>query len=238
MQFLATVPNYRSLLREYLVAGISANNENRHREAVLGAVAAELLGQEFAGDDGVNTQLEAILQRPLPLSHQDVLVLGTESRCARDGRIAGCWIGSSERFALTPLTVPLTLPIWHLCCRKVSSDGVLNNFLALLSDQVEPNEIWDPHMARPLVHRLRRDDDLVAMFEERLIASAPASEKVSLPRLLAAARGITSDVRAWAVREIDCQTSAVSGPEVGTDYSTGRLESVAQNLLEVIAAAA
>jgi hypothetical protein len=139
-----------------------------------------------------------------------------------------------ERLRAQKREIPLTLSIWQLLCVKASAEGVFRNLIAILRDRVDPNEFWDPHMTRPLIQRLRRDEGLAEMFERTLSQKPSSNEKASFPKLLAAAKGLTSSTRDWSVQEIDAQVKSDSGPEIGLDYTAGRFESVPQILLDVI----
>ncbi len=134
--------------------------------------------------------------------------------------------------------IGLELPVWHVICSKGSTESVKQNFDAILENYSEPNQFWDSQMARPLIRRLGKDDNLASIFEKQLQGSPTVVEKLSFSKLLAAARGVSATVRTWAVNEIDFQASNPSGPQIGIDYSTGKFEPVAHGLLEVLSAAA
>jgi hypothetical protein len=234
LQFLTTAAGYRSLLYDYLIEGIVITRYDR--EPIVGVVAAELMGQEFAGDATVQNELESKLGTADP--NWDNAAWGRNLIAVCEG-----WPNSD---ALTRVfehlrkseSAPLNVSVWHLVCAKAPSESVMKNFEALLTDCVEPSELWNPHMVRPLIQRLRRDDKLATMFEAQIQASSSEVMKTSLPRVLAAARGVNAALRNWAVKEIDYQVSRDEGPAIGIDYGAGHFQPVAHTLLDVLAAAA
>jgi hypothetical protein len=235
LAFLANATTHRALLLEYLLAAL-AGVANGGREPLLALTAAELLAAEFGGDPDVGKQLEAKFEEKRPY--------GWIQEEAGWTLIALCigWPGSSIIHGLiaelraSGSNLPLTLPVWHLMCLESPSEGVFKNFTAILSEIEDASEYWNPPMARALTGRLRRDETLAKMMEERLYSSGNPTEKATIPRIFAAARGVSDSIRSWAVREIDAQISNATGPEMGIDYSVGRMRPVVHTLLEVLAA--
>jgi hypothetical protein len=210
---------------------------NRHdREPIVGVVAAELIDQEFAGDATVKNELESKLGTADP--NWDSAAWGRTLIALCEGWPNSDALARVFEHLRKSGSAPLNVWVWHLVCAKAPSESVMKNFEALLADCVNPNELWNPHMVRPLIQRLRRDDKLAMMFEAQIQASSSEVMKTSLPRVLAAARGVNGVLRNWAVKEIDQQVSRDEGPAIGIDYAAGCFEPVAHSLLDVLAAAA
>jgi NACHT domain len=234
LQFLTTAAGYRSLLYEYLMEAIAINRHDR--EPIVGVVAAELIGQEFAGDATVKNELESKLGTADP--NWDSAAWGRTLIALCEGWPNSDALARVFEHLRKSGSAPLNVWVWHLVCAKAPSESVMKNFEALLADCVNPNELWNPHMVRPLIQRLRRDDKLATIFEAQIQASSSEVMKTSLPRVLAAARGVNGVLRNWAVKEIEQQVSRDEGPAIGIDYAAGCFEPVAHSLLDVLAAAA
>jgi hypothetical protein len=92
-------------------------------------------------------------------------------------------------------------------------------------------------VARPIIRRLRQDDELADRVWGRLSGgNATASEKASLPQLLAAARGMTSELTGWCARELAVQIDASKvAAQVGVDLVSRQVRPVAWSLLDLLA---
>ena len=86
----------------------------------------------------------------------------------------------------------------------------------------------------PLVKRLKSDDELHGMTMQHLQNEPAPFEKVNLPRLISAARGVSDDLRSWSEDELQRQLDGTKIPEDGLDLHTGELRPVAHVLLDVL----
>lgn len=89
-------------------------------------------------------------------------------------------------------------------------------------------------VGRPLIRRLAHDSNLGAMLLERLKAQPLAAEKATIPRLLAASRGMFPELHKWCREEAASQLRRRSLPEIGFDLLRGEIVPVVETLLEVL----
>lgn len=197
------------------------------------AVAAELLGVHLAGDPEV---LEFLNGR--------LFANGEDKPVVREAPlIALCegWPESEElRGALRVLHENQQglsyVAYFQLVSIKYDSENLLEdmrNMLLAESGLQDRSRNAVGRVARPLLRRLRTDDGFRTLMEGRLRNVPTASEKATLPRLIASTQGVTAYLRAWCTAEIDAQTRRIS-PEVGFDLSAGDLRPVAHSLLSVL----
>jgi hypothetical protein len=72
------------------------------------------------------------------------------------------------------------------------------------------------------------------MLTERLKDNPTASEKATIPRLIATARGVTPELRSWSIKELNHQSMATRSPDIGVDLISGELRPVVHSLLDVL----
>ena len=122
---------------------------------------------------------------------------------------------------------------FQLGSRAIPTDEFLRSLLDFIK-RVDRSELLRSQMiARPLIRRLRKDDELLELLVARLQSTPSLTEKASFPRLIALARGATL-VRQWCAEELERQTNGSVFPEIGVDLIEGRLRPVAHSLLEVL----
>jgi hypothetical protein len=94
---------------------------------------------------------------------------------------------------------------------------------------------YRPHEAfvKPLVRRLQRDDKLVAALVRHLDITERTSDKISIPKLIYKAKGLTSELKTWTQRELDSQLSG-NGTEAGLDITTGEYTSVPYAIYDLL----
>ena len=85
-----------------------------------------------------------------------------------------------------------------------------------------------------IVQRVRRDQATREELERSLHSDLTPDCKVSIPRILARANGISPGLAAWCREEVERQLSEESIPELGFDMFTGEVRSVVHGLLDVI----
>ena len=86
---------------------------------------------------------------------------------------------------------------------------------------------------KPLVRRLQRDDKLVSALVRHLDITERASDKISIPKLLYKAKGLTPELKTWTQRELDSQLSG-TGIEAGLDITTGEYTSVPYAIYDLL----
>lgn len=231
LQFLSKLRSHRWLFLEYLLEAVYPSET---RDPGLRAIiAAEMLGEHFAGDAEVYAKLGAkIYENPRPwffIAKGAIMIALCEGwpnsdlvdRVLNEVRSAGP-------------SVQLTIGVWTLLCAKGSTEGVARSFEHILHNYTDPNSAWDPHWARPIIRRLRADPDLFQQLESRLKTSPTQTEKVTIAKMLAAAKGASADLKCWATDEIEWQYNGGSSPEIGADLLVGEFRPVAHALLEIL----
>lgn len=233
LRFLARARPGGGLLLEYCLGTLSGSGHEYHTSNEnAGAVAAELLGVHFANDPKVLERLARHLfgERDAPFVREAPLIALCEG-----------WPESDElREAFRVVhehQQGLSYPAYfQLVSLKYDSSDLLKDMgdKLLAEPELEDHSRSDPRrVVRPILRRLRSDNGLSVLMEERLRGTPTSSEKATLPRLIASARGVTPHLRAWCVAEVDAQTRSAS-PEVGFDLSAGALRPVAHSLLSVL----
>jgi len=226
LQFLSKAPSHRGVFLEYLLEAISQNK--RVPTDIESVSAAEMLGEHFEGDSDVYAQLETkTMTNPwfVPTTALIALCEGWPNSEAVQKAFDQFEAGGRA---------DITIETWALLCTKCSSEVVLGSLLDLLKCYSDPNPWWDPHWARPVIRRLRTDLDLFRQLESRIRGSLTPSEKITIPKLLASARGTSSELTAWVTSEIERQLDSASSPEVGADLVVGEFRPVVDSLLELL----
>jgi len=184
-------------------------------------VAAELLGENFAGD-------------------KDVLGLITKDRknsIYDEGTIfALCegWPDSDEleqiyQRAREGIRTFHYDTLFQLICRKSSNDAIIDALKTFISKNGIPKL-----NIRPIIRRLKADDNLTDLLFNILQNNPTPSEKSSFPKLISNARGISAELREWLIKEAERQLSGVETHEIGMDLFTGEVRSVVHSLMDVI----
>jgi len=105
---------------------------------------------------------------------------------------------------------------------------ILTNVLASTKNK------WDYQaIIKPLLRRLKSDDELCEMLIKCLLNSPTPSQKATIPRLIGITRNI-SDIREWCIQEVDNQLGSNAPPEVGVNLFVGELQPVAHSLMEIL----
>jgi hypothetical protein len=187
--------------------------------------AGEILGRNFAGDQPTQTEL---LTR-----------LGASPRSP--GVIAAIcegWPNTSTFDALRSQlgqSPGLPIPLHYKVASIASSADALTDALAwgateLLGDLWDANHYWIPNVIR----RIQNDDEICAAMQRYLSEQPSPGVKVSFPRVLGRARGMSDELRAWCVSECERAKTDVVG-EVGLDLVTGQARLVALSLYDLLA---
>jgi len=188
-------------------------------------VAASVLGEHFKGDGSI---LERIMSRGPKLVFSEQRIAALCEGWYQTDELNVLW---EEILQKQPeLSAPLTCKL--VCC-KSSSNGVFQLLIGLLSRYDTHFKNCFPSYRAPAVRRLGTDGILAEMMLEHLRAKATPSEKGTLPRLIAASRGLSDELLSWSRSEANRQLTSVF-PEIGLDLYVGHLRPVAHSLLDVI----
>lgn len=222
------------LLIEYCMLALERNSPNPHYISDEARYATELLGKHFTGDDEVLKRLMKLGIAQEPDSSDGKKVIPEKLIIA----LCEGWVKSEEFNQMCDLLSQskqgLTYSTYfQLGSRAIPTDEFLRSLLDFLKRVDRSERLRSQMIARPLIRRLRKDDELLELLVARLQSSPSLTEKASFPRLIAIAKGAT-EVRQWCVEELERQTNGSVFPEVGLDLIEGRLRPVAHSLLDVL----
>lgn len=227
LRFLGRVRPKSRLLLEYCLKTLRIGEDQYDCSANDEVIeAAELLGTHFGSD-------QEVLKR---------IVSGNAARHIYEKVIlALCegWPDSEELGRIYEVVRKQKLPLsyatyFSLMSRKGSSKTMLGALMKLVSNSGRIHQRYLLGINRPVISRLRTDDNLYAMLTEALQNELSPSSKATIPRLIGAGRGITPELRAWCTGEVDRQLRGQQSPEIGFDLLAGELRPVVHSLLDVL----
>ena len=189
-------------------------------------IAAELLGTHFGNDNDI-------------LSH--IMSEGAKKHIYNKVILVLCegWSESNEIEHIFEIVSKQKLQLsltayFRLICRKSQSKVVFDGLEKILSSP-NPAQLHNSRfITRPVLRRLRTDDNLFAMLTDRLQNKPTSSEKATIPRLISAARGISNELRTWCIEEMNRQLSVTETPQIGVDLLVGERRPVLHSLLDIL----
>jgi hypothetical protein len=231
LRFLGRVlPQSRLLLDNCFFALGSPSLKNYYyiEEAVT---AAELLGTHFGGDQDVLDRLTS--EYPVAITDKDSFN-GNLIMALCEG-----WPESEELEQIYEAAIEhqplLSYPVYfQLVCRKGRSDLIFEALLGALEELEENSFHRDSFAARPVIRRLKEDDELLNLMTHKISNDPSPSVKATFARLIGAARGVSSELRAWGVSQAEDQLSGGVFPEVGLDLVSGDLRPVVHSLFDLL----
>ena len=226
LRFLGKVRPKSNLLLEYCLKTLRIGEDQHDCSGEGAMVAAELLGTHFGGD--VDILARIVLGRATEHVYDKVILALCEG-----------WPESKELEHIFEVVSKqkrqLSLAAYvRLICRKSQSKVVFDGLAKILSS---PNPVQlhnSRFVTRPVLRRLRTDDNLFAMLTDRLQNKPTSSEKATIPRLISAARGISNELRTWCIEEMNRQLSVTETPQIGVDLIAGELRPVLHSLLDIL----
>lgn len=229
LRFLGRTRPRSGLLLDYCLGTLHGElNSARILAKNPSIVAAELLREHFGGDEDV--------LRYVAGEGDDTLVQENTIIALCEG-----WPDSEELERayriLRDRQPPMFYPAYfQLASRKFESQTMLAGLMNAL-EKLRPAYFYsrDPQdIVRPITRRLRTDDQLLTLLHERLRNNPTASEKATIPQLIASARGVAADLREWCTEELNRQADADGAPEIGFDLNVGALVPVKHSLLRIL----
>lgn len=227
LRFLARAHPRSPLLLDACLRWLwSGNARADHSAAGDALVAAELLGSNFGGDGDVLARIA---------SHK------SDERVDEKEILALCegWPESDELEQVFDQVRRQNPPLsygayFQLVTRKGRSEAVASAVAGVLSES-DTYLHWNARIvSRPVIRRLRVDDDLGAMLFERLREKPSPSEVATIPGLIGAARGLSPELKAWCHEEANAQLGATKPAGIGVDLLTGLRRPVAHCLLDAL----
>ena len=126
------------------------------------------------------------------------------------------------------------LSIWYpLICQKGKKEVVFDSIKDDLSNWVYIDSFYSKIIAKAIVFRIKDEDEFYKNLIGYLLSSSNPSDKVSISKLLVIARGMSSEIRDWCLKELNLQLDNNSS-EVGLDLTTGQVTPVVYALLDLL----
>lgn len=191
-------------------------------------VAAELLANHFAGDAEVKKLIPPVIDSGRRLNSY-VLV----SLC--EGWPDSEEIASTMQLLRNRVEHLSPWSYYAVVCARSSTEKVSMMLLDELANFSSGYGGRLHLLVRPLLRRIRKDEELAVSLKKRLFSNPTPSEKASIPRLLAASQGVSNDVRDWCTEELNRQVCEDVIPELGADLFEGTLRPVRHSLLDILA---
>jgi hypothetical protein len=95
----------------------------------------------------------------------------------------------------------------------------------------------NPNVARSLtdaaIRRITKDEQVTDVLLATLVEKLEPTDKASVPRILAAARGLSSDLTTYCLREIE-QQIGLESPDLGFDVVNAEIRGVHLSLLDAL----
>jgi NACHT domain len=230
LRFLGRVcPNSRLLLDYCLNALLNPTQDHSRWENIL--VATELLGENFGGDRNV-------LERIISNSKNDSLFPFGVILALAEG-----WHDSKEFNDLFNENFQSKFKSFFdknnnlhyseyfaLICRKGHSDWVFKAIIEIIDNSNTHNYIRDRSF---IIRRLQTDEDLYEMLINYLDGNITNTEKSTIAKLIAKARGISPKLRQWCLNELQNQLQNNSNC-VGLDLFSRGLRPLTHSLLDIL----
>ncbi|AFZ27223.1 putative NTPase (NACHT family) [Cylindrospermum stagnale PCC 7417] len=223
LRFLDKVCPKSSLLLEYCLNTLDTRAKYSGRLGQEEIVAAQLLGENFGGD-------QEVLNR---------IIAGADLEDVSDKIIVALCEGwtESQEFAFIFERVSrdpskLTYAAYFkIICRKQESDLVFHAIIQVISRTNYYNRLLDQSS---IIQRLRKDDSLLEMLFSHLQANPTPSSKATIPKIIASARNLSPELRDWCIEEANYQLSSIKTPEIGIDWISGGMRPVVHSLLDIL----
>jgi hypothetical protein len=232
LRFIARAKPRSDLLLDHCLHVLRESSQ-MHFDFDVADTAAELLGEHFGGDGDVLQRL--IADRKLPREEGDLF----DSNLI----VALCegWRDDAMLAQVFTTAVKLQPPMsdrthFQLVCACSDSSFVHTSLLDMIRFAEIDASFRGLPLARPIIRRLQEDCELADMLTAHVTSGPRASEKASIPRILAVARGVPDELRKWCARELADQLEGARFPQVGFDLVSRELRPVAHSLLDVLEA--
>jgi hypothetical protein len=230
LRFLSRASPRSELLKHLCMAAL-ASSDNKFDDSYEEAfIAAELLVKNFNEDGSVWQWLRGNIKDSYDGEEEvpeNIILALSEG-----------WPDSPEfdRIAQTidekkqPLTYAVLL---YLSCRKDTPAEVLNEVDKILFWFERSDTSRNANIVRPLVRRLRRDDELLRLMLAKLQDHPTSTEKATYTQLIVQARG-TAALSTWCVEEGERQENGTMPPEIGMDATQPMFTPITHIILNAV----
>jgi hypothetical protein len=225
LRFLGRVRPKSRLLLECCLSTLHRESDRFSRYHDEDMVAAELLGEHFGGDQEVLLQLTSGWTVDFPRRGVILALCEGWPESHLLDEIIEAW--QDQRLELSYVA------FFQLLSRKAQPEFIFHRLCEELSKRI-PNKWVFGDITRPLLRRLRTDDQFAALLVERLQQDPTPSEKATFLRFISVVRGLSTVLREWCIEEVDRQLSETQSPEVGIDAISGEFRPVIHSLLDAL----
>ena len=195
-----------------------------------GAVeAAVIIGNYFAGDSEF---LRVLLQMCSEGNREEALIWSLAEGWPLEAEVRAVL-----KSYITPELRVLPLTCMYLTCTLDQPRTVMMMFLCL-RDSIDRFYHSLRFVARPLIRRLKNDEELATNLWAHLQTTDDSFARISIPPLLAAARGLSPELREWCMNELTKQARKSARPEADFDLLTSSYRSMPVVLLDILHAGA
>lgn len=225
LRFLGKVRPKSKLLLEYCLKTLRIEEDQQDCSGEEAVIAAELLGMHFGNDNDV---LLHIMSEGAKKHIYNKVILALCEGWPESNEIEHIFEVVSKQKLQLSLTA-----YFRLICQKSQSKVVFDGLEKILSSP-NPAQLYNSRfVTRPILRRLRTDDNLFEMLIVCLQNKPTPSEKATIPRLISAARGIPNELRTWCNEEMNRQLDFSKIPQVGVDLIVGEVRPVVHSLLDI-----
>jgi energy-coupling factor transporter ATP-binding protein EcfA2 len=207
------------------VAGKDNKFDDSYEEALL---AAELLVKNFNEDETIWQWLKSNIKDDYEEEVPENIILA----------LSEGWPASIEFARIAKLVDEreqgLTFPaVMYLSCRRDNAADVLAALDRLLFWFDRSDISRNSQIVRPIVRRLKQDDELLQLMIVKLQDHPSTTEKATYLQLINQARGVAV-IKDWCVQEYERQESGMIEPEIGVDATQGEFMPITHIILSAL----
>ncbi|SCG85664.1 NACHT domain-containing protein [Methanobacterium congolense] len=225
LHFLNRSKSNSHLILDYCIKSLS--NDNKFGSWRLAYTAAAILGENFGGDEEVLDYIRTSYTSK-KISEENFILALCEG-WPKSVYLDDIFKKIREEHRILPLAIR-----YQLMCEKSQTNIVFNSLKADLAYYISFNPMISKLMTNALIRRIQTDDKLNIKLMEYLQNNPDPSSKISIPKMIVMANGMSSKLKNWCFKELDSQLNLIKAPEVGLDVTTGQLIPVVHALLELL----
>lgn len=232
LRFLGRTRPKSSLLLEYCLDTLTGRSGEYSSLGEKMLVAAELLGENFGGD-------LTVLERILSNVRQDffppcwVITALAEGWHDREefGRIFEQVFREGFEDILQEVIELHHAGYFALVCRKGTPDLMFNVLMQVFQQANTWMYIRDRSL---IIRRLQTDEQFLEMLNNHLRRNPTVTERITILKLIARAKGISPELKNWCLDEVNAQVRSNSPPLTGIDLIAGGIRPLTHSLLDVL----
>jgi len=218
LKLIARIRPRSKILQDYCIEAFKKNIYP------LPLLAADIIGKHFGGTEVLNYILPAKIE--MPISGKVFIALNRG------------W-PESEEFDTIRNLMKNARKIPHsaymdFICREAPPQKVFNELVEKYSTPKDWHFRFVEVSLFPLVERIRADNELSELILNKLNNNPTVFQKINYSKILSLARGLSTPLLNWCIKEINWQLDGKRIPEDGFDLSKGKLRPVVHSLLDIV----